>query len=117
MDEPSEDLYGLTGYSLESARIAVERALGIEMEPHDSYYHGGDYYLGHKGDDEIILQRNLEVGDTAEEEFADVPMLLYVSSGRSEAAEEIERQLVTQVPGISLLRRQRWDSTTGSYRR
>jgi hypothetical protein len=38
------DLYGFDHDDLEAARAAVEQALGIQMEPHESL-HQGDYLM------------------------------------------------------------------------
>lgn len=104
-----DDLYGFMDDDLEAARLAVEQALNVQLEPHESLHMGGDYYArGLVGDEEeLILQRNFdEEGEVIEDEFSDIPVLLYVNTIRSiERAQELEQTLVTKIPRLRLLRR------------
>jgi hypothetical protein len=98
------DLYGLSFPNLEESRLAVERALGITLVPHESDYRGGDYYRLHDvGREHFILQCNLHPleREWQEERHQDAPFLLYVNqTPRSEAI----KNALEQVPGIRQLR-------------
>lgn len=43
-DALGHDLYGIQVDDLEQARVQVEAALGVSLRPHESSYHGGDYF-------------------------------------------------------------------------
>ena len=50
------DLFGLDVPSLEEGRELVESALGLELDPHESGYAGGDYYrFGRSGEENIVM--------------------------------------------------------------
>lgn len=97
-------MYGFFGLDLEGARALVERALKVQLSPHDSVYRGGDYYRLKDGDAELFLQRNYDCLDDglAEAEFPEVRVLLYIDG--KQHAEEISDLLRAQVPEASLLR-------------
>ena len=63
-------IVGFRDLTLEGARELVEARLGITMVPHDSSFHGGDYYAFRGSRDEkFILQVNFDScfdGDWAE---------------------------------------------------
>lgn len=108
------DLYAFPHEDLEAARAAIERALGLLMEPHESLY-WGDYYLCEVGEERFRLLRNLEplaVEEGEEDprlEF-EVPqnfiILYYTNRGSPERARQVERILKTKIPGIRLVRRE-----------
>jgi hypothetical protein len=75
-------LFGIVGENLDTARQAVEAALGIRMVLHDSMYLGGDYFRFDSSDaEEFILQNNF---NTFEDEWTEpahssYKVLLYAS--------------------------------------
>lgn len=97
-------LYGFVETDLEKVRVVLELATGELMVPHDSLYHGGDYFLMREAGVEVILQRNYDCldEDLAEYEFPDAKILVYLSG--EERAEEIADRLLAQVPEALLLR-------------
>ena len=101
----SSSLYGFAELDLEGARSLVERALEVELQPHDSLYRGGDYYLLKEKDADIILQQNYDCLDheLAESNFPSARVLLYVDGERR--AEEIAELLGARLPEATLLRR------------
>jgi hypothetical protein len=100
-----EDLYGFSGSDLEEARLALEPILGVHFTPRDSLYLGGSYYLAENNSETFILQRNVDELDDepAEEEFADIPILLYVEGTTRPA--ELEKALTASLADVVLLRR------------
>lgn len=107
------DLYAFPHDDLEMARVAVEQALRIQMEPHESL-HWGDYYLFQVDKERFRLVRNLE--PLAEEEGEEDPrlekeipqnfiILYYSNLGNPERARQVERILTEKIPGIRLVRR------------
>lgn len=101
------DLYGFTHSDLEAARSAIEQALEIKLEPHESFYIG-DYYLGILSDgEELELRRNVDPldGEPAEQEFPQIDVLLYISTDRTERSKELEQLLTARIRGLRLLRR------------
>ncbi len=98
------DLYGFTHDDLEAARVAVEQALGIRLEPHESFYIGDYYRLGTVGEENFELRRNVDPldGEPAEQAFPEIGVLLYVNG--TERSGELEQILSTKIPGLRLLR-------------
>ena len=84
--------YDLYGYdydnNIESARQAVEGALSIILNAHESSYLGDYYRLGSTGAENFILQHNYDEFEKEwmEENFHNYPLLLYVN-GTSRAKE------------------------------
>lgn len=101
----SSSLYGFAELDLEGARSLLERALEVELRPHDSLYRGGDYYLLKEPDAELILQQNYDCldDDLAESDFPAARVLLYVDGERR--AQEIAELLGARIPEAALLRR------------
>jgi len=102
----TEDLYGFKAGDLEAARILVEKTLGIELEPRNSSYHGGDYYSKKlESRDEIVLQVNNdgEEGGWAEEDYKDFGVLLRLYS--PEHGDEYKKVLTSSDSGFVLLER------------
>jgi hypothetical protein len=100
------DVYGVSAADLESARSLVEDAIGIELEPRESSYRGGDYFgLGGPGGENFILQANHDAveDEWAESQHRDVPFVLYVSESRR--ADQL-RAALDATAGIRLLRRE-----------
>ena len=99
-------LYGFSKGKLENLRKMVESALEITLNPHESIYHGGDYYrLNDIGAEHFILQRNLELeNELAEDEFPDHSILLYVNE--TQRADNLHMMLINNIPEITLLRRE-----------
>jgi hypothetical protein len=53
------DLYGISLGTLEGARQAIQKALGMTLKAHESSYRGGKYFRLHDvGREHFILQRN-----------------------------------------------------------
>ena len=107
------DLYGLRDHDLEAARAFVEHALDIELVPHESLFHCGDYYrLGNIGEEHFILQRNFDSfeGEWTEADCKEMGVLLYVN--QAQRPERIEESLAEadKKGYISLLRREQIDS-------
>ena len=77
------DLYGSTSRDLEKVKTAVEDALGCRLEPHESTYHGGDYYRAELiSGESIVVQENVDPfdGKPAETKFPRYPSLVYVTN-------------------------------------
>jgi hypothetical protein len=104
------DLYGFENDDIDVVRRNVEEALGLNLEENESSYHCGQYYRhGSSGQEHLILQRNFDSleGEWAEDEFREVPLLLYVNATRR--GDEIQQALVLQSPTARLLRRDTFD--------
>jgi len=102
----TEDLYGFKDGDLEAARILVEKTLGIELDPRNSSYHGGDYYSKKlESRDEIVLQVNNdgEEGGWADEDYKDFGVLLRLYS--PEHGDEYKKVLASSDSGFVLLER------------
>ena len=75
-------LFGIIGRDLDTARQAVEAALGIRMAPHESMYLGGDYFRSGSSDAEhFILQNNFNAFEEewTEPEHSAYEVLLYAN--------------------------------------
>lgn len=103
-------LYGFVNTDLEDARSIVEAVTGRRLAPHESLYHGGDYYRLAEGDAELILQRNYDCVDDnlSETDFPDAAVLIYLAGG--DLAEEIAEQLRSAAPEARLLRQVNYSS-------
>jgi hypothetical protein len=75
-------LFAVEASDFESARIIVEKTLGISFEERESSARGGVYFR-FRGDalQELVLQENIEVpeNEPAEEDFPQSSYLLYIS--------------------------------------
>jgi hypothetical protein len=103
------DLYGVGAKDIEEARVIIEAALEATLEPHESAYCGGNYYLLPKYQGgRVTLQPNyIEFTKTwAEETYRDHHLLLYISYPRDPDA---LRRTLERVSGgrVLLLRRDR----------
>jgi hypothetical protein len=78
-------VYEFSEGALPQLAAMIERSLGIRFELHESDMRGGEYYLHQTDAEQIILQLNRDNGDTAEEDFADVPVLLYIEGKKYSA--------------------------------
>jgi hypothetical protein len=80
-------LFGFRGNDLEKTREAVEAALGIRMDLHESDYCCGEYYrFGDAGAEHFVLQKNFDdvEGEWTEPEFPSYDFLLYVNETERE---------------------------------
>lgn len=74
------DIYGLLNIDLESAKTMVESVLGLKLQAHDSSYRGGSYYRqGTTGEENFILQNNIDLIDGEPIDFPQYPILLYIN--------------------------------------
>jgi hypothetical protein len=74
-------LYGYAIDDIELAKVALEKMLGATLSAHDSLYYGGAYYrYGQRGEDTILLRRNIDPIDNepAELDFPDLPIIVYL---------------------------------------
>ncbi|MEM4414292.1 MAG: hypothetical protein QXD59_08455 [Candidatus Caldarchaeum sp.] len=109
------DLYAFPHDDLKAAREALEEALGIQMEPHESMYWGDPYYLFEEGKECFQLLVNaeplaVEEGEEDPRFEREVPLnfiILYYSNLEDpERARYIERTLIAKIPGIRLVKRE-----------
>lgn len=87
-------LFGIRGTDLPAARGVIEGLLGIQLRPHESGYHCGDYFRsGDVGEEHWILQKNFDDsdGEWTEPSFPEYGLLLYVNE--ASRASEIEAAL------------------------
>jgi len=103
----SYDLYGTRTLALDELRAAVEKALSVHLEGHESSYLGGEYFLaGDLRGEHVLIQRNHVVdGDEeepAEPQFADYPVLLQINA--TTRGDELKGQLLA-IKGLDFLRR------------
>jgi hypothetical protein len=99
-------LIGFREADIRRIALAVERALDIKFVLHDSLWRGGDYYRCEDSEGSFILQRNNDggpPGESAEIEFPDSPVLLYVETNHSQS--EIIRHLTDSSLRFAILRR------------
>lgn len=100
------DLYGFQCDDIDQIRSVIESGLGISMEPRESSYRCGDYFLCvNAAGQRLALQQNFdeENQEWAEDDFKDCYVLLYVdSSGETTALREL---LLSKIPAARLLRR------------
>lgn len=106
MTTKSDDLYGVMCATLDEARLLIERALGMQLKPHESLYFGGDYYRHEVPPSEtLILRPNLDGidGECAELDHPQYPFLLYIEG--THRSDSLNARL-SIVAGITLLRRE-----------
>jgi len=102
---PTFDIYGLASDALDDVRSAVEIALGIHFQSHESSYHGGLYYrYGELDEEHFILQKNqdLQENELAEPEFDEFAILVYVN--HTQRSSDVRQFLEQSVDGIILLK-------------
>jgi hypothetical protein len=102
----TQDLYGFRSNDLEAARASVETTLGVELDPRNSSYRGGDYYCKSTEDkDEVLLQTNNdgEEDGWAEEDYKEFGVLLRVYS--PEHGDDYKEALTDRDSGFILLER------------
>jgi hypothetical protein len=98
-------IYAVGIEDMETARSALEKALGAPMEAHESLYMGGDYYLLQLEAAEIHLRHNRDLLEEGElEERVDANLLLYVSESNVDGT--VTRKLEERLP-LTLIRRKR----------
>lgn len=102
-------VFGIADDDLEKARVAIEKALGVRLEAHDSLYIG-PYYRGslssgqslqlRQNADPIFDERNDSPNERlSEPDFPEARLLLYLDGVGSERA----RQILAHAPGTSFL--------------
>ncbi len=97
------DLFGTTK-TQEQLRLEVEKLLGMEFTPRESWYWGGNYYSHETADGTSLIIRNnkdIDPGELAEPDFPDSPVLFEVSEAETRATAEL---LVEKVPGLVVLK-------------
>ena len=107
MKESVYDLYGIRCCSLERAKAVVEESLQLQLQPHESGYHCGDYFrLGDVGVEHFVLQKNFDEleAEWTDPEHKSYPFLLYVNE--TERADEIALSMEGR-DEVELLKRQR----------
>lgn len=99
------DVYSLPAADIDDARQWIEEAFVLQIEPHESDYHGGAYYRFTDRDSGLVLQENFldDDGERAERKFPDATILLYVNAEAAQAAEYAKR-LKAKVQSVVLLR-------------
>lgn len=104
---PTFDLYGYRNQNLEAIRLALQHALGVKLQAHESSFIGEYFRLQNSVGEEFQLQRNFDPYEEewAEDDFPDMHILLYINN--TERAEELERLIAERIPELFLLRRQR----------
>ena len=97
-------LYGFQADDLTAIRMAVEQALGIELERHTSAYRGEHFVGVVANTGTLILQRNWDPfdGELMEEQFPEMQILLYVTA--NDRAVELERRLTSETAAHVLIR-------------
>jgi hypothetical protein len=101
----SFDLYGWKTGDLEGTKLKVENVLGIKFELHESSYHGGDYYLCGKLDEEnFTLEHNkdLDEDEPTESEYSEYTLLLYVN--RTKRSKELRDLIGAEIDDAFFLR-------------
>jgi hypothetical protein len=101
------DLYGFKSDSLMKAKSWVEKALGIQLRAHENL-NAGDYFrLDYDDGENFILKKNFDPyeEEVIEDDFQDYQVLFYVN--RTYRGDEIEDKLVSGIPRIKLLRREK----------
>lgn len=100
------DIYGQRDSDLKKALSAIQQALSIRFEAHQSYYRGGEYYKfsSHDGEN-FILQKNFNSieAEWTERDFEEMGVILYVNE--TERSEKLEKLLTETIPEIKLLKR------------
>lgn len=99
------NLFGAVAQELDIARAAVENALGVVMERHESEYRGGDYFLLEKEGAKLVLQANFmeDDGEVTEAEYPDAGVLLYMD-GESSAVDGLVTHVADRLSSFRLLR-------------
>ena len=109
------DLFGLSPSELETARLAVEPILGVEMEAHESSYRCGDYYRKRlPNGSEYSLQKNYDrVHDEWRyDEYREMGTLLFVSVTDAASLEKLCSRLKS-VDGVFHLHRESFSKEDG----
>lgn len=99
------NLFGASLLELNTARSAVERALGTPMESHESAYRGGEYFRLEKTGVKLVLQTNFmeDDGEVAEAEYPDADVLLYLD-GDAKDVDGVATLITAQLNSFKLLR-------------
>lgn len=69
--------------NIDDAKVKVEEVLGLKLVPHESDYHGGNYFRYDSDGSSLILQDNFveDDGEATEAEFPLSKVLIYLSGG------------------------------------
>jgi hypothetical protein len=98
------DLYGFEEGELAAIGRALELALDLAFDRHDSDYQGGDYLKsGKRGEENFMLKNNVDPyeDEAAEFDFPQYPVIFYINATpRSEALKE----KILGIAGAVLLR-------------
>ncbi|MFI7060222.1 hypothetical protein ACIBL3_04500 [Kribbella sp. NPDC050124] len=100
--------------ALTSVADLLGRTLGLVFEPRSSDWRGGDYFLA--GDwrtayaELVYVQRNDDLGEPAEPEYAAYPTLVYVECTRR--ADHLEQAVA--ITDLVFVRREDWDDPRDS---
>jgi hypothetical protein len=74
--------YGFPKVTLAEARKAIENALGLVMEGHESFYMGGDYYFVEANNARVVVRLNLDLVDNIPEEDVEAAGRAFTGRGR-----------------------------------
>ena len=101
----SFDLYGWKTGDLENLKYKVENVIGIELELHESVYHGGEYYLHGKLEEEnfsLEYNKDLDEDEPNEADYPEYTLLLYVN--RTTRSEDLRKIIETGIEDVKFLR-------------
>ena len=101
----SFDLYGWKNSDIDNIKLKVEHALGLKFELHESTYHGGDYYLFGKLDEEnfsLEYNKDLDENEPTEDDYSEYIILLYVN--RTKRSQELHDLIKTVIDDAEYLR-------------
>jgi hypothetical protein len=101
----SFDLYGWKNGELEKLKSQVENVLGIGLELHESAYHGGEYYLHGKLEEEnfsLEYNKDLDEDEPTEADHSEYTVLLYVN--RTKRSKELRDMIESGIDDVEFLR-------------
>lgn len=89
------NLFAIIATDFEHAKLAIESALNVKLNAHESDYHGGEYYRGEYAGINLVLQENFveDDGERTEAEFPNVKLLLYVD-GLENEVDKVDSKLL-----------------------
>jgi len=81
-----ENLFSVSATDLAQARNLIESCMATKLIPHESEYHGGEYFRGHDADVKLLLQENFveDDGEPTETSFPLARLLLYVDGAEND---------------------------------
>lgn len=100
-------LFGINVETIAQARVAVEKALSIQLFERDSAYHRGPYFaLGEIGGENFEVKENLDPFEDAPVEavFSDYRFLLYINN--TSRSDTLSAALLENEARITLLRQE-----------